>query len=630
MLLSLMRKHAKSYLIKFLIAIIAIVFIFYFGYSFQSGRGTKVAVVNGEPITGVEYRKAYGEMLSALQRQYGNMWSDSLVEVFNLKERALQGLIDERLMSQEARRIGLRVTEDEVRSEIMAYPAFQYQGRFDERRYRAVLEQNRMSPEDFEATVAQVLLKDKVSQFLTAFLPVTEQEVREYYTYTNEQTRIRFVTLTPEAFRLSVELEDGDLEAYFKTHREKYRVPEQIRIAYIEVNPERFLDRVEVSDEELRAYYEENLEQYEVNRQVNARHILFKLPEDASKEQEERVRGKAREVLELVKTGGDFAELARIHSEGPTRDEGGELGWFTSGEMVEPFEKAAFALKPGEVSDLVRTPFGIHIIRVEDVREPRTKPLEEVRGEIRERLLEVAAADFAHERALSLIDRMPYDVDLTAYAEEEGVPVETSPFFGRNDEIPGLGGSDRLREVVFSLETKAVSDVIEHRGRFYIVQVVEEKESHLPELEEAAEQVREDLVQERARELARSEAEALLQRLRDGEGWEALVAAEGLEPQTSDFFKRGGRIQGIGTAPELQEAAFALDARDPYPERVFESENGLHVIRWEASLDIEEDGFREARPEVRRTLRSLKHQDAFDDWLENLRADAEIEQLATL
>ncbi|MCF8061101.1 MAG: SurA N-terminal domain-containing protein, partial [Deltaproteobacteria bacterium] len=543
MLLSLMRRHAKSYLIKFLIAVIALVFIFYFGYSFRSDKGTKVAVVNGEPISGVEYRKAYGEMLSALQRQYGNMWSDSLVEVFDLKKRALQGLIDEKLLSQEARRIGLRVTEDEIRSEIMAYPAFQFQGRFDERRYRTVLDQNRMSPEDFEATVSQVLLKDKVSQFMTAFLPITEQEALEYYTYTNEQTRIRFVTLTPETFRESVQLEPGDLEDYFSAHREGYRIPEQVRVAYIEVNPEQFQDRVQVSDEEMRAYYEDNLDRYKVKKQVKARHILFRLPEDASEEKEKEVRERAREIHEQAKAEGDFAELARTHSEGPTADEGGELGYFSSGEMVKPFEEAAFNMEPGEISDLVRTQFGFHIIKVEDVREARTKPLEEVRDEIRENLLGLAAADLAHEKALSLIDQMPYDVDLAAYAGEQGVAVEKTPFFSRNDEIPELGGDDRLREVIFSLEPNAVSDVIEHDGRFYLFQVMEKKEPYLPELGEVAEQVRGDLVLERAREKARSEAENLLERLRGGEAWETLVADEGLEPQTSDLFKRGGRIQ---------------------------------------------------------------------------------------
>jgi len=630
MLLSLMRRHAKSYLIKFLIAIIALVFIFYFGYSFHSDKSTKVAVVNGEPISGVEYRKAYGEMLSALQRQYGNMWSDSLVEVFDLKKRALQGLIDEKLLSQEARRIGLTVTEDEVRSEIMAYPAFQFQGRFDERRYRAVLDQNRMSPEDFEATVSQVLLKDKVSQFMTAFLPITEQETREYYTYTNEQTRIRFVTLTPEIFRESVQIEPGDLDAYFSTHRESYRIPEQIRIAYIEVNPDRFRDQVEVSKEEMRAYYDENLDRYKVKKQVKARHVLFPLPEDAAEEKEEEVRKRALEVLEQARGGDDFAELARTHSEGPTKDEGGQLGWFSAGEMVKPFEEAAFGMKPGEVSDPVRTEFGYHIIKVEDVREARTKPLEEVREEIRENLGGLAAADLAHEQALTLIDQMPYDVDLAAYAKEQGVPVETTSFFSRDDEIPELGGEERLREVIFSLEPKAVSDVIEHQGRFYLFQVVEKKDPYLPELEEVSEQVREDLVLERAREKARSEAERLLKRLREGESWEALAAGEGLEPQSSDFFKRGGRIQGIGTAPDLQEAAFALDERNPYPERVFESGNGFHVIRWEASKGVEEEAYEEAEADVRRTLRNMKHQVIFDAWLENLRAEAEIEQVERL
>ncbi|MBW1998132.1 MAG: SurA N-terminal domain-containing protein [Deltaproteobacteria bacterium] len=185
MLLSLMRRHAKSWIIKFLIGMIAVVFIFYFGYSFRAREGVKIAYVNGEVIAGVEYDKTYRNMLQTLQREYREVWSDNLIKAFNLKKRALEKLIDEKLVSQEARRIGLDVTEKEIQERILSYPAFQFLGRFDESRYRFLLQQNRMEPEDFEAEIGRELLREKIAQFLTSFSLVTDREVLDYYTYSN-------------------------------------------------------------------------------------------------------------------------------------------------------------------------------------------------------------------------------------------------------------------------------------------------------------------------------------------------------------------------------------------------------------------------------------------------------------
>jgi len=630
MLLSLMRKHAKSYLIKVLIAIIAIVFVFYFGYSFRSEKGAKVAIVNGELISGVEYRKAYHDMVEALQRQYGSLWSENLIEVFDLKNRALQQLIDEKLLSHEAQRIGLGVTEDEIQAEIMSYPAFQFQGRFDERRYRAVLNQNRMDPEDFENTVRQVLLKDKISQFLTAFLPATDQELREYYSFQNREAKIQFVTFSPETYTDAVAFEPSQVETYFKEHREDYRIPDQIRARYVEIDPEEFLDQTEVSTEEIRAYYEDNLDRYRMKKEVKARHILFKVEEDATDEEVKAVEKKAREVLEKARKGEDFEELARTYSEGPTREKGGDLGFFSAGQMVAPFEEAAFQMKPGEISDLVRTQFGFHIIKVEEVHEARTKPLEEVRDEIEEILRNLAAADRAHEKALTLMDQMPYDVNLESYAQEHGVTCHQTEYFSREEDIPMIVGNDKLREVIFSLEPGAVSDVLEFKNRFYLFQVADKKPSHLPDLEDVIEQVQKDLTLHLAREKARSEAENLLKELRNGGDWEELVRKAELTPRTSEFFKRGDPIKGIGQAPGLQEAVFALQEDTPYPEKVFESQSGYHVVRWEATQGIDEEAFQEEKPEVRRGVRNVKHRILFDAWMENLRKNAEVERLMPL
>ena len=288
MLLSLMRKHAKSWLIKFLIAIIAIVFIFYFGYSFKSDEGIKVASVNGELISGKEYQKAKRNRLEALQRTYKNVWSDNLIDVFDVKNRALQELVDQILISQEAKRIGLDVTKEEIQQRISAYPAFQFRGRFDLSRYQSLLQRNRMKEEDFEKGVAQELLQEKVGQFLATFTPVTDQDVLEQYTFVREKVKIIYVEFSPDRYKASVKVDPVAREKYFQENKEKYRIPEKIKITYISLDPKRFEDQIRVSEQEVRDYYDDRLESFKEKDQVKARHILFKLEQGAEEAEEKR------------------------------------------------------------------------------------------------------------------------------------------------------------------------------------------------------------------------------------------------------------------------------------------------------------------------------------------------------
>ncbi len=383
MLLSLMRKHAKSWLIKALIAIIAIVFVFYFGYSFSAREGIKLALVNDEIITAVEYQKSYRSMLEALQREYRGMWSDNLVKVFDLKNRALDALITQKLVSQEAKKIGLDVTEKEVQDKIMSNPSFQFRGRFDESRYRAVLQNHHMTPEEFEVLVAREMIQDKVEQLLTTLSPVTDQEVLEQYTFANEKVKISYVEFKPDQFKNKVKVEPAAMEKYFEDNKETYRIPDKIKTAYVVFDPEAYKDQVKVSEDQLKEYYEDNLDTFKEKKQVKARHILFMLAENASKEDEEKIRQKATSVLQQARAGANFAELAKKNTEDPSgKENGGDLGYFSQGQMVKPFEDGAFKLKKEEISDLVRTAFGYHIIKVEDVKEAKTKSLEEARGQI--------------------------------------------------------------------------------------------------------------------------------------------------------------------------------------------------------------------------------------------------------
>ena len=625
MVLSLMRKHAKSWLIKFLIAIIAVVFVFYFGYSFTSDQALKIAYVNGEVISGPEYQKAYRDMISALQRRYKDQWNESMVKMFNVKQRALESLINQRLMTQAAKRLGIDVTESECQRAIMSYPAFQVNGQFNMRRYQSLLNQNRMNPEDFEATMTQELLDKKLKQFLFAFLDVTDQEVLEYYTFIKEKIKIGFVEFKPEDFMKSVKFDQDALKEYFENNKENYRVPKKIKVTYIEIDPVSFKEGVSVTEKEIESFYEYNIEAYRQPKEVKARHILFELGEDALKETEEKVRKVAKEVLAKARQGEDFVTLAKEHSQGPTKSKGGDLGYFKRGQMMPAFEEAAFNLKKDEISDLVRTQFGYHIIKVEDIKEATTKSLEEVRDEIAETLAMSVATELAHEKGLSIIDQMPYDIDLSDYAKQYGLEAKHSSYISKNERVSGIVGSEKIGEALFALGKNETTELFELGGKFYIFQVAESKASYLPPLEDVAEKVKNDYTAHLAAREAGSVASKYLEELKEGKPWDELAKEKGVEIEETGFFTRQEPSSEIGYAPELTEAAFGLNSNKRYPDKAFVTNRGVLVIRWLAREEINDKEFREQEKEYRSSLVQTKHGRVFDNWLQSLRKNADIE-----
>ncbi len=627
MLLSLMRKHAKSWLIKALIAIIAVVFVFYFGYSFTSDQALKIAYVNGELINGPEYEKAYRDMLTALQSRYKSMWNDNMIKMFNLKNRALESLITQRLMSQAAKELGLDVTEAEVQKAIMAYPAFQINGQFDLRRYQALLSNNHMKPEDFETGFTSELLDKKLKQFLFAFLNVTDREVLEYYTFANEKVKIAFVEFVPESFKKSVKVNDAELEKYFEKNKEQYRVPEKISVSYLEIDPKNFESGIKISEKEIQSFYEYNADKYNQPKQVKARHILFKFDQNDSDEVKNDAKKRALTVLEKVRKGEDFAGLAKEYSEGPSKSQGGDLGYFGAGQMETPFEEAAFALKKGEISDLVQTRFGYHIILVEDIKEADTTPLEKVREEIVATLTGNVATELAHEKGLTLLDQMPYDADLPAYGNQHGIAAKKSEHFAKNEPIPAIAGSEKLGPSLFALEENETSGLMELGGKFYIFQTAESKASYLPELKEVKEAVTKRFVAHEAEVAAKSAAEDYLKVLKEGKDWQTLAKEKDLKIQETEFFTRRDPIPNIGNAPALSEMAFKLGQDNPYADKPFVNNKGAFVIRWEANEGIDENKFQEEKDNYRTSLTQTKHQRVFESWIKNLRKKAEIEIL---
>ena len=626
-MLSLMRKHAKSWLIKILIAIIAVVFIFYFGYSFTSNKGAKVAEVNGEVISYLDYQNAYSNLLKNLQTQYKNMWSDNLIEVFDLKNRALEGLIENKIIASEADKIGLDITEKEIREKIMTYPAFQYDGKFDENRYKAVLADNRTDTKDFEESVSQELLQAKLIQFLLTFLVVSDQEVLDQYNYLNQKVKIGFIQFPSKDFKSLIKVDQALKTKYFEEHKEGYRIPDKVKIAYIVIRPQDFKDQVKLDDQEINDYYEDNPDLFTQPKQVKARHILFNVQSNATADQEAKVKERALSVLEKARGGQDFSQLAKEYSEDTsTKNEGGDLGYFSKGQMIKSFEEAAFNMEKGQISDLIKTTYGYHIIKVEDIKEERLKDLNEVRDQISDKLISNASIDLANEKALSLIDQMPYDVDLIQYAGQHNAPVISTDYFSQDESIPYINGDEKLKQSIFSLQKMEISELIEFDNNFYIIQVVDKKPSYLPDMNEVSDQLEADYVTYLATLEAKLAAEKYLAKLREGTDWDELAKTMNMKPETTEFFTRQDSPEMVNAATGLNDAAFKLSENNRYPDAVFENKDGALVIRWEGEEGIDEGKFQQEKGQYANSLMLLKRLSLYDTWLNRLKEQANIDR----
>ncbi len=627
-MLNLMRKHAQSWLIKALMAIIAVVFVLYFGTMRENKRKTKAAVVNGDVITIAEYEKAYDMMINNFRRQYQDLWSEALIKSMDLKNMALNNMIDQTLILQEADKLGFAVTKDEVQQAIMGMEAFKTDNHFDMRRYKALLNQQRMSAEGFEDSMGKQLLGEKLRQFLSSFSVVTDQEILDQYTYDNEQIKVSYIRFSPQTLEQAVTVNETGMTAFFEKNKERFRMPEKVKLAYVVFDAESFESEVSVSDEDIRSYYEYNMDRFIEPGKVRARHILFKVEPNAPEEQVKAVMGKAEKVLKQVRDGGDFAELAKKHSDGPTKEKGGDLGYFARGQMVKSFDEAAFNLEQGEISDIIRTRFGFHIIKMEDKKEGGAKPLDQVRETVRKILVANDADDMAYEKGRDIIDQMPYDVGLDDYVQEEGLSVRHTNFLTRDARIPGIVAEKDLMQTLFALDKNEVSDLREVGGKYYIFQVADRQPSFLPDMAVVKGQVTEAYKNFLASEKAESAAEDFLAGFQNGMDWQPLKDEYSIKQ--SGFFKRSGTLPQIDLTSDWVATLFKLKEEKRYPNRIFKDKNNTYIVfRWEAYQGIDKEKYESEKEKLRAIMIRKKHDRHFENWLTALYENSDIERLIT-
>ena len=309
-------------MIKVLLGAIVIVFVFWGVGSYRSQKANRVASVNGNVITRDDYKSSYNRLLDQMRQRFGKL-NDDMIKMLRVEQQALNQLIDQKLLLDEARRLGFRVTDHELAGSIRKIGAFQSAGVFDGGIYKRVLNSARLTPEAFEILQRESMLMNKLKSFILANAKVSDLEAEKWFNWENASIKIDYVLFEPDQYK-NIETLDDELNIFFDKNKESYRTEPKVKVNYIYFKPETYSSKINVSDDEIKEYYESNREKFKTEKSVTARHILLKTDPKDSDEQVEEKRKKALEILKMAKDGKDFAELAKEFSEGPTKSKKAE------------------------------------------------------------------------------------------------------------------------------------------------------------------------------------------------------------------------------------------------------------------------------------------------------------------
>src|SRR5262245_46786379 len=405
-MLDRMRRH-KSWL-KWSLGLVVLAFVIFYIPDFLRNPGASVAAtdtvasINGHQIRAEEFRRTYQAQMQAYQSAYGGRMNQQLLRQLGIDQQILQQMVDERAAVTEAERLDIRVSDEEVRARILAIPAFLENGAFiGEQRYRQLLNMQNppMSTTEFESSIRRSLAVDKLRQSLTEWMAVADAEVEQEYRRRNEKVKLAVVSFPTDSFKPDVTATDEEVATHFESNKESFRIPEKRKIRYLLVDLEALRAKTAITPADVERAYNDNIDQYRAPEQIRASHILLKTEgkDDAA------VKARAEGLLKDAKAGSDFAELAKKNSEDEgTAAKGGDLDFFERGRMVPEFDSAAFALKVGDISDLVKTQYGYHIIKLTDKKGGVTRTVDDVRQQLTDQL----KFERAQRQATDLSDAM--------------------------------------------------------------------------------------------------------------------------------------------------------------------------------------------------------------------------------
>jgi peptidyl-prolyl cis-trans isomerase D len=620
---------AAKYILGGFLLILTVSMVTYLIPGFMSGtdvtRGGVVATVAGQDILSQDVQK-----LVQMQMR-GRQVSPDMQAFYAsfLTPQVARQLIQRAEVSYEARRLGLRVSDEELRDEMrngqyknIFFPGGTWIG---QQKYEELMGESGTTVEGFERDMREGLLSRKLFNTVTASVAVAPSEVEKAYKDKNTKVKFQYATLDLADISKQIKPTDAELKAFYEANKSRYlnSIPEKRVVRYFVLNDKDAENKVTVDNAEVARYYNSHLDEYHLQDRARVRHILIKTPSpgpDGKVDQNavDAARAKAQDILKQIKAGGDFAELAKKNSQDPgSADKGGELGWIVKGQTVPEFEKTAFSQNPGQISDLVQTSYGFHIIQTEEKSTAGVKPLSEVRASIENLLKQQKASEVVGKNSTDA-QEIAQKQGLDKAAAKFGVPVVQSNPIARTDTLPGVGPAPEVMSLIFASDEKAGPQIARSQQAYVVFQVTKITPPATPSLAEIKDKVATDFKNQRANDLLQKKVKELADRAHALHDLAKAAKEQGATVKTSDLVTRSSQVPEIGPMTGPASAAFNLKPGEiSGPLNLGAKRMVLAVIdREEPSTN--DAGFAGQRDQLMEQLTDQKKEQALTLFLSNL------------
>jgi peptidyl-prolyl cis-trans isomerase D len=623
-MLEQLRNYGRSSIAKVLFGFLAIMFAFWgLGTGFFS-QVRPVANVNGQRILANQVEQEATKLRQNVQQMYGAN-APAMLRSINVRQAALDQLIEAQLIADEARHLGVSISKEALQAKIAGTKAFQRNGQFDFDTYQEILRANNLLPTEYEAAQRTDMIRDTLEGMIRAGVQVSDDEVRHAYNLRSEKIGLRYIEVPYTDFTAKVSPTDAQLAAYYKQNAELFREPERVKIVFIHYQPLVLAAAYTSSDKEIEDYYKRNLKTaFTHPEQVHARHILIAVDEGASEAEKKKAKDKALDVLKQAQSGSDFAKLAAKYSEDPgSKANGGDLGNFGRGQMIKPFEDAVFAMKPGQVS-FVETRFGYHVIKLDGATPAHTDTLAEARPRAIEALRTQAGSKLARDAMTEDLTTAMGGTDLHEVAKKRGLEAVETSFFAADEPIKGAENDRTVVQAAFKLEPGQVHAVPEH-GAPYLIKLIERQPSRIPPLKDIQAKVHDALIRTTAEADARTQAQNMAEAIKDPSNFDKVAKDKNLSIKTVEPFTRSDNaVPGIGNFPEVTDAAGIVTSVPGVIPRVMEHGGNSYIFEVISRTEPSPDDWKAAQKAFTQEYVEQRRAQAWTRFLEQLKDQAKI------
>jgi peptidyl-prolyl cis-trans isomerase D len=592
------------------------------------GKGV-VAKVGGQDVTVQEVRDTARQML---QQQGAQLGANASILLPFFAQRAADQLIDRQALLSEAQHLGFKATPQEVRDELQhgRYSEYFFPGGnfIGQTEYENMLQRANLTPALFEDNVAKEIMISKLQALITGSASVSDSQIRKEFDKQNTKVKFEYAVLKQDDIKKGLRPTTEELKAFYDSHQKQYAnsIPEKRKVKYAVIDTTKLAGGVQVTRDELQAYYDQHRDQYRTPEQVKVSHILIKTPlagadgkvDDKGVADAQR---RAEDLLKQLKQGANFEDLAKKYSEDPgSAKEGGSLGWIGRGRTVPEFEKAAFSLPKGQMSDLVKSSYGFHIIRVDDKQDAHMKTLDEVKAEIEPIIKQQKAQQIAQKEAEDLLQQAQKQ-GLDAAVAAKSVPLATSDFFGRKDVVPGLGPAPQFMDAVFAAADKSAPEMASTSQGFAVFQLLGIKPQSTPTFDEIRTKVEEQFKNERSNVLLTQKTQELSDRAKAEHDLKKAAKELGADVKTSDLVSPDGQVPDIGSMTGQAASAFSMKPGD-ISGPINSGGNGVVISMLEVQAPTDAD-YAAKRDQIRDQLLQGKEQELFGLFMTSLRDQME-------